>query len=61
MSQEDSEARIVHRTEKNGDVPDNDGDVFDFFKHEGKWCKVQEIPKSNYRIEYVVVYKTKID
>ena len=31
MSQEDSEARIVHRTERNGDVPNNDGDVFDFF------------------------------
>ena len=31
MSKEDSEASNVHKTEKHGDVPDNDGDVFDFF------------------------------
>ena len=33
MSQEDSEARNVHKTENNGDIPHNDGDVFDFFKN----------------------------
>ena len=31
MSQEDREARNVHKTEHNGDVPHNDGHVFDFF------------------------------
>ena len=42
MSKEDSEARNVHKTEKNGDVPDNDGDVFDFFNVTGNGVKFKK-------------------
>ena len=42
MSKEDSEARNVHKTEKNGDVPDNDRDVFNFFNITGNGVKFKK-------------------
>ena len=42
MSEEESEARNVHKTETNSDVPVHDRDVFDFFKITGNGVKFKK-------------------
>ena len=42
MSDEESEARNVHKTETNSDVPVHDQDVFDFFKLTGNAVKFKK-------------------
>ena len=42
MSEEESEARNVHKTENNSHVPVHDQDVFDFFKITGNDVKFKK-------------------
>ena len=42
MSEEESEARNVHQTEKNSHVPVHDRDEFDFFKITGNGAKFKK-------------------
>ena len=42
MSEEESEARNVHQTEKNSQVPVHDRDEFDFFKITGNGEKFKK-------------------